>query len=106
DGTEQVGGQDPGICAALNCDRVQREVALIAGMRVAETRMTLRPEQVDFLRDLCAQADIVLIPLPVLMSLREQGVRDTVPNALAMNATPETMRSPPSDKVVDLQNWS
>ena len=88
----------------------------IRGMQVNETRMVLSEEQRQALYELCRFADVVIIPFPVLTALREAGteargpvrqsVRDWYPNALAFNATLETQRSAPTEKVVDLQNWS
>lgn len=92
DGTA-AGPQEKGICETLTCLRESRQVATIAGMVVNETRMVLPPESLHALGNLCQMADIVLVPFPVLSALREQGMRDRYPNALAMNATPETQRS-------------
>jgi hypothetical protein len=48
----------------------------------------------------------VILPFPVLVALREQGIRDRYPNAVAFNATLETQRVPPDEKIVDIHNWS
>jgi len=63
-------------------------------------------KQIDFLKELSVMADIVIIPFPVLTAIREQGIRLEFPNCVAFNATPETMRSAPDEKVVDISNWS
>ena len=98
--------QDTEVCDRLNCRRELYAHLPIKGMGVNEVSMVLDGDQLDFLKELCAQADIVLIPFPVLTALRNDLSRHKFPNALAMNSTPETMREPPNKKVVDLNNWS
>jgi hypothetical protein len=94
------------VCDALTCRRVERTVGEIKGMTLVELRMVLGPEQLAYLHTLCRQADIVLIPFPVLTALREQGQRDYYPNAVAGNSTAETQRSAPADKIWDINRWS
>ena len=98
--------QHKDMCDALNCQRVLQDAGTIKGMKLVELRMVLSPEQLDYLAELCASADIVLIPFPVLTALREQGVRSRFPNAVAANATAETQRSAPDQKVWDINAWS
>jgi len=99
-------GQDPELCGKLTLKREIRKVASIKGMDVNQVAMILSEEQIALLKDLANQADLVMIPFPVLTALREQGVRDQVQNCVAMNATLDTQRSAPSDKIVDINNWS
>jgi hypothetical protein len=78
----------------------------LAGMAVNETAMRLSAGQQEALAELAGMADLVILPFPVLTALREQGIRDQFPNCVAFNATQDTQRSPPNEKVVDIQNWS
>jgi hypothetical protein len=105
DGTS-CDGQDKSVCDGLTCKRTSRKVGEIKGHVLNETLMRLDDNQLEYLRHLCTQADLVMIAFPVLAALREQGVRDRFPNAVAMNATLDTQRVAPDAKVVDVQNWS
>ncbi|MDX9810646.1 MAG: hypothetical protein RBT04_10900 [Sphaerochaetaceae bacterium] len=57
-----------------------------------------------------AQADnpnaIVLVSFMLASALAESGLRGRFPRVLAANATKETSRSAPQDKVWDIQNFS
>lgn len=96
------------VCDALTLERVSLQVGGIRGMPLNETKMVMSREQRDYLYNLCPLADIVIVPLPVLLALRECGgeVRHTFGNVVATNATTETQRSAPADKIVDINNWS
>ena len=76
------------------------------GMEVNTITMALTEGQGAALEKLALNADIVIIPFPMLTALREQGIRHLYQNCVAFNATQETQRSAPNDKVVDLMNWS
>lgn len=76
------------------------------GMEVNTITMALTEGQGAALEKLALAADIVIIPFPMLTALREQGIRHLYQNCVAFNATQETQRSAPNDKVVDLMNWS
>ena len=105
DGTVAA-AQDKAICDRLTLKRELRKIGTIKGMTLNEVRLVINDEQQIFLTELCKTTDIVLVPFPVLAALREQGIRDKFPNAVAFNATADTARSAPADKVVDLDNWS
>jgi hypothetical protein len=105
DGTE-CGPQVKEVADALNCERKTTFRCKLHDMDVNQTQMVLSEAQLQTLGQLCEQADIVIIPFPVLTALRDQGVRDNYPNALAFNSTLETQRAAPADKIVDLNNWS
>jgi hypothetical protein len=105
DGTV-ASAQDKAVCDRLTLKRELRRVGTIKGMALNEVRLVINDEQQAFLTDLCQKADLVLVPFPVLAALREQGIRDKFPNAVAFNATSDTSRSAPADKIVDLDNWS
>lgn len=87
-------------------DRVKTPVRVIKGMQVNYLQMVLSVDQIALLHELCQQADIVILPFVLLAVLREQGIRERFPNAVAFNATPETQRAKPDEKVVDIDNWS
>ena len=69
DGT-QSGPQDIKVCAQLTCARQTSPKGEVKGMAINETRMELSDVQLEFLEELCARADIVLVPFPVLSALR------------------------------------
>lgn len=105
DGTQCV-PQNKEICDALTCKREEITTFHICGMRVNQIMMTLDEQQLHILSCLCQAADIILVPLPVLVALREASIRSYYPNVVAMNATPKTQRLPPDQKIVDINNWS
>lgn len=108
DGTAS-GPQHQEVCDRLTCGRETQQVAVIHGMIVNEMRMTLTRAQLDYLAELSRMADVVMVSFPVLTALRDPSCwahRAELRNVVAMNATVETQRSAPADKVVDLQNWS
>lgn len=105
DGTE-CSPQNKEICDALTCQRQEFHSSSICGMRVNHVKMILDERQLNILSRLCTIADIVLVPLPVLVALRESNVRIYYANAVGMNATVETQRLPPDKKIVDINNWS
>jgi hypothetical protein len=75
-------------------------------MNLVELRMVLDERQLHFLSQLCLMADLVLIPFPVLTALREMGVRNQFPNAVAGISTEATQRSKPEEKVWKTTEWS
>lgn len=105
DGTE-CGPQDKDVVNALNLKRSFTAMPYIAGMKCNRMTMFLYKEQEELLTALSNMADLVILPLPVLLALRESGIRDQYPNCVAFNATPDTMRSAPDEKIVDINNWS
>jgi hypothetical protein len=105
DGTEAE-AQDKAVCDRFTLVRQLTKVGEIKGMALNQVKMLLSDEQQAALREIATKADLVVLPFPVLSALREQGIRDQFPNCVAFNATPETMRSPPAEKIVDINNWS
>jgi hypothetical protein len=100
-------GQDEDVVDEFTLRREFTPMPAIAGMKVNRTSMVLSKKQMDRLTELSTMdIDIVIVPFPVLTALREQGVRDNFPNCVAFNATIETQRSPPNEKIVDIDNWS
>lgn len=105
DGTESD-AQLPEVVAAFTLQREYESRGEIAGMAVNQMSMILTAEQLTELKSLAEKADLVILPFPALTALREQGVREQFPNCVAFNATPETQRAAPQDKIVDINNWS
>jgi hypothetical protein len=68
--------------------------------------MQMSDNQVQYLRELADDADIVILPFPILTALREQGIRDQFDNCVAFTVTRDTVRAPVEDKVIDINNWS
>jgi hypothetical protein len=105
DGTESE-SQDKEFVEIFTLKRDNRKVGEICGMSLNEVRMVLDENQLQILRVTAGLVDILLVPFPVLVALREQGIREKFPNVVAYNATTETQRSAPQDKIVDVNNWS
>lgn len=105
DGTE-IGPQDKPVVEAFTLERKFSNKGTIKGMALNEMCMSLSNIQIEKLKEISAKVDIVVVPFPVLSSLREQGIRAQFTNVVAYNATKETQRSVPQDKVIDINNWS
>lgn len=105
DGTES-GPQDQELVKQFTLERKFQKVTEIKGMILNEVRMVLSDLQLKELAVIASKVDIVIVPFPMLTALREQGIRASFPNCVAFNATPETQRSAPHEKVVDISNWS
>ena len=105
DGT-MAEAQDKEVCDTFTLQRKLTRVGEIKGMALNQVQMLVSEDQQAKLREIAAQADLIILPFPVLSALREQGVREQFPNCVAFNATPETQRSAPADKVLDVNNWS
>jgi hypothetical protein len=98
--------QDETLVREFTLPRELESMPAIAGMKVNRTNMILSEDHLVRLDELASSVDVVILPFPVLTALREQGVRDKFPNCLAFNSTVETQRSPPNEKIVDIDNWS
>lgn len=105
DGTA-CGAQNQDITDSLTLTRQFALVKHIAGMSVNEVKMILTEPQQQILQKLSEFTDLIIVPFPVLSSLKEQGIRHLFPKCVAFNATPETARALPQDKIVDVNNWS
>jgi hypothetical protein len=105
DGTESL-AQGKAFCDLFTLARCNKRVGEIKGMTINSVQMLLSQHQLDCLSELCGLVSLVLVPFPVLTALREQQVRDRYPNVVAFNATVETQRAAPQDKIVDINNWS
>lgn len=80
------------------------------GIGISSSSSRLSDETLAKLRQLSQDNPdaIVLVPFMVIDALWKMGqnVRDSVPNVLAANATAETSRAMPQDKIWDTMNFS
>jgi len=109
DGTEFKGVPDGfplDFLNALTVRREFREVSAALPNRATESKQSLTQEALETLSRLSGEADIVLVPFMVISAMKEMGVRNLYPKVLAFNATPETTRSNPDEKIVDIDNWA
>jgi hypothetical protein len=74
--------------------------------RVFRTTMRLSRETIAILKGLSNAYDWVLVPFMVISAMRDQELCDQLPNVVAGNATPETRRARPSEKVWDINRWA
>lgn len=91
---------------ALAVKREFREVSAALPNKATESRQSLPKEALEILSKLSMEADIILVSFMVISALKEMGIRNLYPKVLAFNATPETTRSSPQEKVVDITNWA
>ncbi len=77
---------------------------------IGASRSTQTPSSDIIARLEKAQADnpnaVILVSFMLASALTEAGLRDKFPRVLAANATKETSRSAPQDKIWDIQNFS
>lgn len=78
----------------------------INGMKLTKTVFTLTKNQLDLLSEVSKSCDIVLVPFQLLETINKYSRKDDFTNIVSFNSTPETARSAPQDKVVDISNWS
>jgi len=105
DGTTSPSQLDE-VVHSLTLQRTFRVVKKIGDMNVNEVTMITSVEQEKLLLQLQELCDIIIAPFPLIVALRVKGNRHFFPKLLAFNATDETRRSPPSEKIVDVNNWS
>lgn len=104
DGTACEG--NPELAKQLTLNRLSVHYGDLKGMALNKVTFVLKDAQVDLLRELSKQADVVIVPIPVLLALYGEDIRHELRNVVAFNATAETQRLPPNEKVVDIHNWS
>lgn len=97
--------QDKQFCDQFTLKKEFRVLREIKGMKVTTTKFVVSQQQFDTLREISNNVDIVLVPFQFLQALNE-CFSPGLPNVVAFNATKETTRSAPQDKIVDLDNWS
>ena len=103
DGTE-CEGQDKALCDRFALQRDETELGDIRGMPVRRIQFKLSDVQKEELAELSTKADIIIVPAMMLDSLRSWASAPL--NIVAMNATHQTQRSSPEEKIVDIMNWS
>ena len=92
--------------------RVQREFSPVEiplnGIAASSSSQNLSQEGLTFLERVMKDHSnaIILVSFMVVSALREMGVRDKYPRVLAANATPETSRAKPDEKVWDINNFA
>jgi hypothetical protein len=76
--------------------------------RVFESKQYLTPESLLILEKLNNKGNWVLVPFFVVSALHSMGLREDprFTNIVAYNATAETKRSRPSEKIVDINKWA
>lgn len=106
DGTEST-PQLKEFCDFFTLQKKFEVIRSVKGMKFTKTSFALSHEQFEAIESL-DKFDILLMPFQLLQAVHEfsqQHLRAVV-NAAAFNATKETCRSSPQDKVVDINNWS
>jgi len=98
--------QNSEIVDMFTLKREFKSVKEINGMQINQMKMVMTYDQRRKLKLISSIVDIVIVPFPVLVSLREAGIREDFPNCLSFNCTKETMRESPQNKVIDTNNWS
>ena len=111
DGTESV-PQRRDFCEQFNLQKKFDVVRNVKGMSLTKTSFVVSSEQYDLLEEVSRKVDIVLVPFQFLQALHDSFGNGTVnnwhrlKNVVAFNSTKETIRSSPTEKVVDINNWS
>lgn len=106
DGTEAA-PQNKDFCDQFTLTKEFKVVRTVNGMALTRTRFVLSQEQKDALRKVADGVSLVLVPFQFLQALNDslEG-SERFENVVAFNATRETARSAPDQKVVDVNNWS
>lgn len=104
DGTEAVEGADPDIAKTINVSRGEE----IVKENVVRSSFSMTDDVLNILSEINSRFDWVIVPVMVLQSLREMGLRNNprFSNIVGINATPETKRAKPNEKIVDITRWA
>ena len=103
DGTETT-GQDRELVDKFTLKKKFEILREIKGMKVTKTSFVLDEQQKQEMTKLAQSVDVILVSFQLLQALHDSGLK--LPNVVAFNATPETSRLQPDQKVVDVNNWS
>ena len=103
DGTE-CPGQSKELVDKFTLKKKFEVIHKINGMNITKTSFVLDEEQKNQMTNLANSVDIVLVSFQLLQALHDCDLK--LPNVVAFNATPETTRLQPDQKVVDINNWS
>ena len=104
DGTEAE-PQDSALVDEFTLKKDFQVVKQINGMNLTRTKMVLTLEQATKLYQIACKVDILLLPFQLLQASSDFGFYHCN-NMVAFNSTPETARSSPDEKIVDINNWS
>jgi hypothetical protein len=106
DGTESD-GQDRAFVDQFTLTKEFSVVREVGGMKLTRTRFVVCKEQKTLLAQVANEVTLVLVPFQFLQALQESlETGESFANVVAFNATKETTRSAPDQKVVDVNNWS
>lgn len=97
--------QNKEFCDKFTLKKEFRVLREIKGMKVTTTKFVVSQQQFDNLKDISNQVDIILVPFQFLQALND-SFSEKINNVVAFNSTPETARSAPNEKIVDINNWS
>ena len=90
--------------------RIPTEAYKINGMSVMRMSQEIPVQGLNKLREveevMPEDRFIVLVPYMVVAALHEMGVRDEFRFVLATNATKETSREQPQNKIWDINSWA
>ena len=93
----------------LQVDRAFTKVpSKIPGIKLSHSTQSISQENLNALHRIVEfnPDTAILVSFMVIAALNEMGVRDQFPTVIAGNATPETSRSKPDEKVWDLSNMA
>jgi hypothetical protein len=105
DGSE-LAGQPAELVSQFDIERKVTKVGEVVEMPLYRQGFKLTNYQLTYLKILSQEVDLLIVPVMLLDALRFMDERDNFPNLVAFNATNETQRSAPADKIVDIENWS
>ena len=106
DGTEAQ-PQNKEFCNFFTLKKEFKVVGEIKGMKLTSTEFVLSNEQLDLIETVSTNADLLLVPFQLLEAYRKNCPNHKkINNIVSFNSTPETARSAPQDKIVDVNNWS
>lgn len=82
--------------------------SVIPGIKLSHSSQSISEANLNRLHEITAANPdtAVLVSFMVVSALNEMGIRDQFPTVIAGNATPETSRAKPDEKVWDLTNMA
>lgn len=93
----------------LQVDRKFESVpSVIPGIKLSHSSQSISEANLNRLHEITAANPdtAVLVSFMVVSALNEMGIRDQFPTVIAGNATPETSRAKPDEKIWDLANMA
>jgi hypothetical protein len=95
--------------AVLTVDREFTPVDIpVEGVEASSSSQKMREEGIKALEDVLKKhpGAIILTSFMCISALKEMHIREEFGRVLACNATPETQRVPPSEKIWDVKNFA